>query len=42
MKRHFVNCVSFDHGAIMAYPDAWIYHFGPEGLQRSDYEETEH
>ncbi len=27
---------------IMAYPDAWIYHFGPEGIQRIDYEETEH
>jgi predicted ATPase len=27
---------------IMAYPDAWIYHFGPEGIQRIDYEDTEH
>ncbi len=27
---------------IMAYPDAWIYQFGPAGLQRVDYEDTEH
>lgn len=27
---------------IMAYPDAWIYHFGSEGIQRIEYEETEH
>ena len=27
---------------IMAYPDAWIYQFGPEGIQRIDYEDTEH
>jgi len=27
---------------IMAYPDAWIYQFGPEGIQRIAYEDTEH
>jgi predicted ATPase len=27
---------------IMAYPDAWIYQFGPAGIQRIDYEDTEH
>lgn len=27
---------------IMAYPDAWIYQFGPQGLERVDYEDTEH
>lgn len=27
---------------IMAYPDAWIYQFGPEGLERVAYEDTEH
>ena len=27
---------------IMAYPDAWIYQFGPEGIQRVAYEDTEH
>jgi predicted ATPase len=27
---------------ILAYPDAWIYQFGPEGIQRIDYEDTEH
>ncbi len=27
---------------IMAYPDAWIYQFGPEGIQRVAYENTEH
>jgi predicted ATPase len=27
---------------LMAYPDAWIYQFGPEGIQRVDYEDTEH
>jgi predicted ATPase len=26
----------------LAYPDAWIDAFGPEGLQRIAYEETEH
>lgn len=27
---------------LMAYPDAWIYQLGPQGLQRVDYEDTEH
>jgi predicted ATPase len=27
---------------IMAYPDAWIYQFGAEGIRRVAYEETEH
>ena len=27
---------------IMSYPDAWIYQFGPEGIQRVEYEDTEH
>ena len=27
---------------VMAYPGAWIYHIGEEGLERIEYEETEH
>jgi predicted ATPase len=27
---------------LMAYPDAWIYQIGDSGLQRIDYEQTEH
>jgi|SRR5687768_9703826 predicted ATPase len=27
---------------LMAYPDAWIYECGPEGIRRVEYEETEH
>lgn len=27
---------------IMAYPDAWIYQFGPDGIERIAYEDTEH
>jgi predicted ATPase len=27
---------------LMAYPDAWIYQIGPDGLQRLDYRDTEH
>lgn len=27
---------------LMAYPDAWIYHFSPNGLERVEYEQTEH
>ncbi|MGM9428087.1 AAA family ATPase [Hydrogenophaga sp. MI9] len=27
---------------LMAYPDAWIYRFDGEGVQRVDYEDTEH
>ena len=27
---------------IMSYPDAWIYQFGPEGIVRINYEDTEH
>ena len=27
---------------VMAYPAAWIYQFGPEGIQRVAYEDTEH
>lgn len=35
--------ISWTHSPlIMAYPDTWIYQFGPEGIQRIDYEDTEH
>ncbi|WP_395661144.1 AAA family ATPase [Aestuariivirga sp.] len=27
---------------LMAYPDAWIYQMGQHGLERVDYEDTEH
>ena len=27
---------------LMAYPDAWIYQLGPQGLERVAYEDTEH
>lgn len=27
---------------LMAYPDAWIYQLGPRGLERIEYEDTEH
>jgi predicted ATPase len=27
---------------LMAYPDAWIYQIGPDGLQRVEYRDTEH
>ena len=27
---------------IMAYPNAWIYEFGADGIQRVEYKETEH
>ena len=27
---------------IMAYPDAWIYEFTEDGIQRVDYEDTDH
>ncbi|HEX6748655.1 MAG TPA: AAA family ATPase [Longimicrobium sp.] len=27
---------------VLAYPVAWIYHFGEEGVRRTEYEETEH
>ncbi len=27
---------------IMAYPDAWIYELGPDGIERVAYENTEH
>ncbi len=27
---------------IMAYPDAWIYSFGPDGIRQVSYTETEH
>ena len=27
---------------LMAYPDAWIYQFGPQGLERVNYEDTDH
>lgn len=27
---------------IMAYPSAWIYEFGPSGIQRIEYRDTEH
>ena len=35
--------ISWTHSPlIMAYPDAWIYQFGTEGIQRINYEDTEH
>ncbi|MCX6857923.1 MAG: AAA family ATPase [Verrucomicrobia bacterium] len=27
---------------LMAYPDAWIYQFGPDGIERVQYEDTDH
>jgi predicted ATPase len=27
---------------VLAYPDAWIYQFGEEGIRRVEFEETEH
>ncbi|MFT7776123.1 AAA family ATPase [Roseateles sp.] len=27
---------------LMAYPDAWIYHFDADGIRRVDYEDTAH
>lgn len=27
---------------VLAYPDAWLYQFGEEGIRRVEYEETEH
>ena len=27
---------------IMAYPDAWIYHFSSNGIERMDYRDTSH
>jgi predicted ATPase len=27
---------------LMAYPDAWIYVFGPDGIRQVPYAETEH
>ncbi len=27
---------------LMAYPDAWIYQFSEDGIQRVEYEDTEH
>lgn len=27
---------------IMAYPNAWIYEFGPDGIKRVEYRDTEH
>ena len=26
----------------MAYPGAWIYHFSDSGIERIEYEDTEH
>ena len=27
---------------LMAYPDAWIYQIGPQGIERVAYEDTDH
>ena len=27
---------------LMAYPEAWIYQFGPDGFERVEYEDTDH
>ena len=27
---------------FMAYPDAWVYRFGADGIHRVSYEDTEH
>lgn len=39
-RSQFIVCT---HSPIlMAYPDAWIYEMGEEGMRRVEYEETEH
>jgi len=40
LKSQFV--VATHSPILMAYPDAWIYQIGPSGLERVEYEETEH
>lgn len=39
-RSQFIVCT---HSPIlMAYPDAWIYEMGEDGMRRVEYEETEH
>ncbi len=40
MNSQFI--ISTHSPILMAYPDAWIYHFSEDGLRRIEYEETEH
>lgn len=43
LVQEFSQCIIATHSPlIMAYPNAWIYQFTPEGLQRISYEETDH
>jgi predicted ATPase len=43
LVREFSQFIIATHSPlIMAYPDAWIYQFGPEGIQRIAYEDTDH
>lgn len=41
-KRGSQFAIATHSPIIMAYPDAWIYVFGEEGIRRVDYTETEH
>ncbi len=40
MSSQFI--ISTHSPILMAYPEAWIYHFTEDGLTRIEYEETEH
>ena len=40
MRSQFV--IATHSPILMAYPDAWIYQIGPDGVQRVDYRDTEH
>ena len=41
--RDFSQFVIATHSPLLlAYPDAWIYRFGDEGIQRVEYEDTDH
>lgn len=43
LAGEFSQFVIATHSPIlMAYPEAWIYQFGPDGFERVEYEDTDH
>ncbi|QDT72769.1 AAA family ATPase [Lacipirellula limnantheis] len=42
VKRESQFVIATHSPIIMAYPNAWIYEFGANGIQRVEYKETEH
>ena len=42
VKQRLQFVIATHSPILMAYPDAWLYQIGSEGLVRTEYRQTEH